>query len=80
MLLIHRDTEFIPLPEDIYERKANWRQVKQKWHITQSHSAIFNRTVNIKNFVPFLQVFLLRGSNAVMYSFLASYAFHKIEV
>ena len=51
MLLIHRDTEFIPLPEEIYERKANWRQVKQKWHITQSHSAIFNRTVNIPRFV-----------------------------
>ena len=30
MLLIHRDTEFIPSPEDIYERKANWRQVKQR--------------------------------------------------
>lgn len=30
MLLIHRDTEFIPSPEDIYQRKANWRQVKQK--------------------------------------------------
>ena len=30
MLLIHRDTEFIPLPEDINERKANWRQVTQK--------------------------------------------------
>ena len=29
MLLIHGDTEFIPPPEDIYERKANWRQVKQ---------------------------------------------------
>ena len=27
MPLIHRDT---PSPEDIYERKANWRQVKQK--------------------------------------------------
>ena len=30
MLLIHHDTEFIPSPEVIYERKANWRQVKQK--------------------------------------------------
>ena len=30
MLLIHCDTEFIPSPEDIYERKANWRQVKER--------------------------------------------------
>ena len=28
MLLIHRGTEFIPTPEEIYSRKTNWRQLK----------------------------------------------------
>ncbi len=28
MLLIHRGTEFIPTPEEIYSRKTNWRQLR----------------------------------------------------
>lgn len=27
MMLIHRETEFIPTPEEIYTRKTNWRNI-----------------------------------------------------
>ena len=30
MLLIHRDIKFIPTPQDIYERKFNWRHLLHK--------------------------------------------------
>ena len=29
LLYIHRDTHFIPSPEDIYSKKANWRHVRE---------------------------------------------------
>ena len=29
MLLIHRGTDFIPVPEEIYGLKVNWRQRSQ---------------------------------------------------
>ena len=28
-LYIHRDTHFIPSPEDIYSKKANWRHIRE---------------------------------------------------
>ena len=28
MLLVHRDSEYIPIPDEIYLRKANWRQLR----------------------------------------------------
>jgi hypothetical protein len=27
MLQIHRETEFIPTPEELYTRKSNWRKI-----------------------------------------------------
>ena len=30
MLLIQRDTKYIPIPQDIYERKSNWRHLLHK--------------------------------------------------
>ena len=28
MMLVHRGTEYIPSPDDVYARKTNWRQYK----------------------------------------------------
>ncbi len=28
MMLIHRETEYIPTPQEVYSRKPNWRQFK----------------------------------------------------
>ena len=30
MMLVHRGTDYIPNPIDIYERKANWRHVSKR--------------------------------------------------